>query len=54
MGLCNPKKIRSGKAWYQVVNDPIPEHLKPKFPWETGVKLNDRKTDTDPGSSGLR
>ena len=22
MGLCDPKQVRSGKAWYQVVNEP--------------------------------
>ena len=27
MGLCDPKKIRSGRAWCETVNDPIPPHV---------------------------
>lgn len=35
MGLCDPKAIRSGKAWYQAVNEPgfmgvrAPSELQP-------------------------
>lgn len=54
MGLCDPKAVRSGKAWYQVVNEPgymqghLPGTLQsPPLVRDNKSSQNERKEQRD-------